>query len=119
MRTIVYLMVRLDPRWEPYAGKLYVRICAGARGTRVPTATCWLLHCIWQRLAQRGSEAKASNLRQLFGDQRKCMDGRPRPPSTQMAPTGRNCREATFCVFGVSSSYGSEGRRRKLEGDRL
>jgi hypothetical protein len=29
MRTIVYLMVRLDPRWEPYAGKLHVRICAG------------------------------------------------------------------------------------------
>jgi hypothetical protein len=29
MRTLVYLMVRLDPRWEPYAGKLHVRICAG------------------------------------------------------------------------------------------
>jgi hypothetical protein len=29
MRTIVYLMVRLDPRWEPYEGKSHVRICAG------------------------------------------------------------------------------------------
>src|SRR4051794_36059600 len=28
------------PRWEPYAGKLHVRICAGGREvTRVPTAT--------------------------------------------------------------------------------
>src|SRR6516162_9974999 len=34
---------RLDcqyPRWEPYAGKLHVRVCAGGReATRVPTAT--------------------------------------------------------------------------------
>ena len=31
---------RLDPRWEPYAGKSHVRICAGGREvTRVPTAT--------------------------------------------------------------------------------
>jgi hypothetical protein len=29
MRIIVYLMVRLDPRWESYAGKPHVRICAG------------------------------------------------------------------------------------------
>jgi hypothetical protein len=30
---------RLDPRWEPYAGKPPVRICAGGREvTRVPTA---------------------------------------------------------------------------------
>ena len=28
------------PRWEPYAGKLHLRICAGEREvTRVPTAT--------------------------------------------------------------------------------
>ena len=32
---------RHDPRWEPYAGKPHVRICAGgARQSRVPTATC-------------------------------------------------------------------------------
>jgi hypothetical protein len=29
MRIIVSLMVRLDPRWEPYEGKPHVRICAG------------------------------------------------------------------------------------------
>ena len=33
---------RLDPRWEPYAGKPHVRFCAGGREvTRVPTAN-WL-----------------------------------------------------------------------------
>jgi hypothetical protein len=36
MRTIVYLMVRLDPRWEPYAGKLHVRICAGVLSNEHP-----------------------------------------------------------------------------------
>jgi hypothetical protein len=34
----------------------------------------------------KASEAKASSLRQLLGAQRKCMDGRPRPPSTRMTP---------------------------------
>ena len=29
MRIIVSLMVRLDPRQEPYEGKSHVRICAG------------------------------------------------------------------------------------------
>jgi hypothetical protein len=29
MRTIASAMGRLDPRWEPYAGKPHVRICAG------------------------------------------------------------------------------------------
>jgi len=29
MRTIATAMERLDPRWEPYAGKPHVRICAG------------------------------------------------------------------------------------------
>jgi hypothetical protein len=29
MRTTASAMERLDPRWEPYAGKLHVRICAG------------------------------------------------------------------------------------------
>src|SRR5207302_828560 len=32
----------------------------------------------------KASEAKASNLRQFLGEQRKCMDGRPRLPSTRM-----------------------------------
>ena len=32
-------------------------------------------------------EAKASNLRQLLGEQRKWIDGRPRPPSTRMTPS--------------------------------
>ena len=32
---------RRYPRWEPYAGKPHVRICAGGREvTRVPTAKC-------------------------------------------------------------------------------
>jgi ParB-like chromosome segregation protein Spo0J len=29
MRTITSAMERSDPRWEPYAGKPHVRICAG------------------------------------------------------------------------------------------
>ena len=29
MRIIVYLMMRSDPRQEPYEGKSHVRICAG------------------------------------------------------------------------------------------
>jgi hypothetical protein len=29
---------RRNPRWEPYAGKPHVRICAGGARTRVPTA---------------------------------------------------------------------------------
>jgi len=29
MRTIATAMERLDPRWEPYAGKPHVRFCAG------------------------------------------------------------------------------------------
>src|SRR6476660_10432835 len=37
---------RQYPRWEPYAGKPHVRICAGREVTRVPTAKLRLLHCI-------------------------------------------------------------------------
>jgi hypothetical protein len=37
-----------------------------------------------QQYRHKASEAKASNLRQLSGEQRKCMDGRPRLPSTRM-----------------------------------
>src|SRR5262249_26371101 len=42
------LLCRLDPRWEPYAGKPHVRICAGGREvTRVPTAKqAALLHLL-------------------------------------------------------------------------
>ena len=37
---IVSLMVRLDPRWEPYEGKPRVPdLCGGREVTRVPTAT--------------------------------------------------------------------------------
>jgi hypothetical protein len=43
-------------------------------------ACCGALVRFWHKAA----EAKASNLRQLLGEQRKCMDGRPRPPSTRM-----------------------------------
>jgi hypothetical protein len=32
----------------------------------------------------KAAEAKGSSLRQLFGEQRNCMDGRPRLPSTRM-----------------------------------
>ena len=40
MRIIVSLMVRLDPRWEPYEGKPRVLdLCGGREVTRVPTAT--------------------------------------------------------------------------------
>src|SRR6202040_3936397 len=39
MRIIVYLMMRSDPRKEPYEGKSHVRICEGREVTRVPTAT--------------------------------------------------------------------------------
>ena len=40
MRIIVSLMVRLDPRWEPYEGKPRVPdLCGGREVTRVPTAT--------------------------------------------------------------------------------
>src|SRR6516225_2564082 len=28
------------PRWEPYAGKLHVRVCAGARGNSRPYRAC-------------------------------------------------------------------------------
>jgi hypothetical protein len=42
----------------------------------------------WVRLWHEASEAKASNLRQLLGEQRKCMDGRPRLPSTRMTQSG-------------------------------
>jgi hypothetical protein len=38
-------------------------------------------------LWHKASEAKASNLRQVLGEQRKCMDGRPRLPSTRMTPS--------------------------------
>jgi hypothetical protein len=54
---------------------------AHKRGDRI---TGCLLHCIWQRLAQRGSEGKALNLRQLLGEQRNCIDGWSRLPSTRM-----------------------------------
>ena len=37
-----------------------------------------------QQNRHKASEAKASNLRQPSGEQRKCMDGRPRPPSTRL-----------------------------------
>jgi hypothetical protein len=37
-----------------------------------------------QQYRHKAAEANASNLRQLLGEQRKCMDGRPRLPSTQM-----------------------------------
>ncbi len=29
MRRVASVTERSDPRWEPYAGKLHVRICAG------------------------------------------------------------------------------------------
>jgi hypothetical protein len=34
------------------------------------------------------AEAKAASLRQLLGEQRKCIDGRPRLPSTLMTHCG-------------------------------
>ena len=46
MRIIVSLMVRLDPRWEPYEGKPHVPdLCGGREVTRVPTATRSHLGC--------------------------------------------------------------------------
>ena len=33
MRTTASAMERPNPRWEPYAGKLHVRICAGGAGS--------------------------------------------------------------------------------------
>src|SRR3989454_5341190 len=41
------------PRWEPYAGKPHVRICAGGRGvTHVPTATTLDVACAGSRSRQ-------------------------------------------------------------------
>jgi hypothetical protein len=39
------------------------------------------------RLWHKASDAKALNLRQLLGEQRECMDRRPRLPSTRMTPS--------------------------------
>jgi hypothetical protein len=53
----------------------------GARGNSRPyrdTAICCT--CSGQLLALSGGSQTAS-LRQLLGEQRKCMDGRPRPPT--------------------------------------
>jgi len=50
--THTAIACRLDPRWEPYAGKPHVRICAGGREvTRVPTASVFLLRCICRFMA--------------------------------------------------------------------
>ena|SRR5713101_6416109 len=40
IRSAATAVRRSDPRWEPYAGKPHVRICAGGRSVMsVPTAT--------------------------------------------------------------------------------
>src|ERR1700693_6314905 len=42
IRTIASAMARLDPRWEPYAGKLHVRICAGGEEQSSSLVRCKL-----------------------------------------------------------------------------
>jgi hypothetical protein len=47
MRIIVYLMMRSDPRQEPYEGKSHVRICAGGREvTSRPYRDTLMLHLL-------------------------------------------------------------------------
>jgi hypothetical protein len=64
-----------------------VRALVGRRA--LGTGSCGMRHSATPACRRAGgrhkaSEARASNLRQLFGEQRKCMDGRPRLPSTLM-----------------------------------
>jgi hypothetical protein len=56
-----------------------------------------------QQYRHIASEAKALNLRQLLGEQRKCMDGRPRLPSTLLThQRHRLCTAAMVFMPGVS-----------------
>jgi hypothetical protein len=56
----------------------------GARGNSRPYRDWQFAASAHDRYWHKAAEAKAANLRQLLGEQRKCMDGRPRLPSTRM-----------------------------------
>jgi hypothetical protein len=54
-----------------------------------------------QQYRHKAAEANTSNLRQLLGKQRKCMDGRPRPPSTRMTRLGT--RPLGICAAHIAA----------------
>jgi hypothetical protein len=78
----------MKPVGEPYAGNPHVRFDERGWETercRMAQATAPILD------STIASEAKALNLRQLLGEQRKCMDGRPRLPSTLLTHSRTPC----------------------------
>src|SRR6516165_2863019 len=65
---------RRCPRWEPYAGKPHVRICAGGEVTRVPTANYFpwriLLHMLRSPLVHSPAEQVCVRSRRVLEGKR-------------------------------------------------